>query len=290
MTQSFSLLSAACKQAIALAVCLGWLASCSGPPDKAPREDNQAPKIVSLNPCLDAILVEVAPPNQILALSHYSRDPSASSVGVERAAEFGVTGGTVEEVAALAPDLVLAGSFMAPATRTALDDLGLELETFGIASTLEESMVQVEQISDAVGNPSAGKELNARIEGAVNGHGIARPQASLSTVLWQPGQIVPGDTTLIAQLMDRAGFSSHNSALGLSQADYLSLEMLIANPPDVILIAGDSAGQRHQLLTHLPNTQIASFDPQLLYCGGPSIISAMERLSDIRAQLSAEDA
>lgn len=66
------------------------------------------PTFVSLNPCLDDILVNVADPDQILALSHYSRDPSGTSVGVDVARQFGVTGGTAEEVLALDPDIVLA--------------------------------------------------------------------------------------------------------------------------------------------------------------------------------------
>ncbi len=39
-----------------------------------------APRIVSLNPCTDAVLVEVADPQQILALSSYSSDPASSSM------------------------------------------------------------------------------------------------------------------------------------------------------------------------------------------------------------------
>ena len=38
-------------------------------------------RIVSLNPCLDVILVHVADRAQIAALSHYSHEPSSSSLG-----------------------------------------------------------------------------------------------------------------------------------------------------------------------------------------------------------------
>jgi hypothetical protein len=47
-----------------------------------------APAIVSLNPCSDAILAEVADPGQVLALSHYSRDPRSSSMDVGLARRF----------------------------------------------------------------------------------------------------------------------------------------------------------------------------------------------------------
>ena len=80
---------------------------------QTPAEDvaSDLPRIVSLNPCLDAILVEVAEPEQILALSHYSADPAASSIPQDIARRYDVTGGTVEEVIALEPDIVLASTF-----------------------------------------------------------------------------------------------------------------------------------------------------------------------------------
>ena len=63
-------------------------------------------RVVSLNPCLDAILLEVADPAQITALSRYSRDPRLSAVA-NVARRFPSTGGSAEEVVALKPDLVL---------------------------------------------------------------------------------------------------------------------------------------------------------------------------------------
>jgi iron complex transport system substrate-binding protein len=70
--------------------------------------------IVSLNPCSDAILAEVADPGQVLALSHYSRDPRSSSMDVGWPGAS-ATRGTVEEVLALHPDLVLGDTFLGPA-------------------------------------------------------------------------------------------------------------------------------------------------------------------------------
>ena len=74
-------------KALRIAMCAGFaLAMIGCSPDRAPRAVNQAPTIVSLNPCLDAILVEIAEPDQVLALSHYSRDPGSSSIPQDVAA------------------------------------------------------------------------------------------------------------------------------------------------------------------------------------------------------------
>ena len=76
------------------------------------------PTIVSLNPCADAILAEVAAPGQLLAVSHFSHDPRASSMPLVEARRYRIAGGTGEEVLALQPDVGVAGTFLPPATAT----------------------------------------------------------------------------------------------------------------------------------------------------------------------------
>ena len=255
----------------ALAICA--LAGCGAARDDAPGRD--APTFVSLNPCLDAILVEVAEPEQILALSHYSRDPSASSMDVERAHQFGVTGGTVEEILPLEPDVVLASTFIAPATRNALDRLGLRVESFGSPANSAESIEQVRALATLTENTSAGEALVARIEALP----AAKGDGDLTALLWQPGQIVPGQNTLVAEHIRAAGFADYAAERGLAQADYISLEQILSDPPDLLLVAGNSAGQRHPILSGaLPSMRVAEYDPSLLYCGGPTIPAARERL------------
>lgn len=254
------------------------LASCSGDSSVSAPE-SELPTFVSLNPCLDAILVEVADPAQILALSHYSRDPASSSVPAKVAARFAITGGTAEEVLALQPDIVLASSFIAPSTRGALEQLGLRVETFGSPASIADSLDQIGRLGELTGDGSKAQDLAQSIERIQGPLDTAR---EISVLLWQPGQIVPGEGTLITELLRKNRFSSHSEALGLAQADYVSLERILADPPEVLLIAGDSAGQRHPMLDRLTDTRVESFDPRLLYCGGPTIIEANARIAAIR--------
>lgn len=255
------------------------LAACA-PAASAPPRDPRQPTIVSLNPCLDAILVEIAGPEQVLALSHYSRDPGSSSIPAAVAARYGVTGGTAEEVIARAPDLVLASTYLPRPTHAALESAGLRVATFGSPTSRAESAAQVREIARLAGHAAAGEALAAR---------IAAPPAPpsgppIDALLWQPGEIVAGEATLIAELLREAGFASHAARRGLGQADRVSLESLLADPPQVLLVAGDAAGQRHPVLAgQMKTTHIAAFDPSLIYCGGPTIIKARARLAAIRA-------
>jgi iron complex transport system substrate-binding protein len=257
------------------------LAGCAAAPP--PHHAGAKRTIVSLNPCTDAILAEVADPAQILALSHYSHDPQASSMPLAIARRFAVTGGTVEEVLALSPDVVVGSSFMDPSTRAAFARVGIPVETFGAPSTVRASEAQVRALAAIAGDPERGERLVARIDAALSS---ARPAGrAVSAVLWQPDGIVPGEGELISDVMRRAGFANHTAARGMGQADYLSLEWLLADPPDVLLVAGYERGQHHPALAAIPRMRRVALDPALLYCGGPTIARAARRFAEIRRSL-----
>ena len=251
---------------------------------EARERTGRHPTIVSLNPCTDAILAEVASPGQLLAISHYSKDPASSSMEPEDAARFRATGGTVEEVLALDPDVVVASTFIAPATKAALEELGLRVVTFGGTSTVEESIGQVRDIALLTGDVPAGERLVAEIELALSG--ANGPSEPVEAALWQPGGIVPGEASLVSDLLRRTGFTSYSAARGMAQADYLSLEQVLADPPQVLLVAGSEAGQRHPVLDRMTGLRREAFDTRLIYCGGPTIVRAAKRLAEIRRSVS----
>ena len=68
--------------AIACVLAAGSLSGCAAAP--AQHELGEGLRIVSLNPCTDAILAKVAP-DKLVGVSHYSHDPSAASMPVAQA-------------------------------------------------------------------------------------------------------------------------------------------------------------------------------------------------------------
>ena len=259
------------------------VAGCA-PSPPLPDAGTSGPTIVSLNPCTDAILAEVADPEQVLAISHYSHDPRGTSMDLATARRFPATGGTVEEVLALDPDVVVAGSFLPPATQSALERLGMRVETFGIASSVAKSEAQVRRLAQIAGHVERGAVLNARIDAA-----LARALwdgEPASAILWQLGEIVPGAGALVSELLAHSGFASHSAARGMGQAEYLPLETLLADPPQVLLTADLSRAQAHPALANLPMVR-AGYDASLLYCGGPTIARAAQRLAEVRKQVEA---
>ena len=245
------------------------------------------PTIVSLNPCADAVLAEVADPGQLLAISHFSHNSSESSIEPAVARRFRATGGTVEEIVALRPDVVVADSFVSPTAAQALERLGMRLVRLTITDSVATSHAQVRQLARIAGHPERGERLIAGIDGAL---AAARPADArpISAIVWQSGGIVPGQATLIAELLARTGFANAAAARGLGQGAVLPLEAMLADPPRVIFAAGDPRADEDRLLSHPalrslePETRRVRFERKLLWCGGPSIPRAVARLAQAR--------
>lgn len=243
----------------------------------------RAPRIVSINPCVDAVLMHVAEPAQIVAISHYSHDPRATSIPLADARRFHATSGTAEEVVALAPDIVISGPHVAPATIAALKRMRIALLQYPVPDSVDESVRQVRDIARIAHQPDRGAALAARITAA------ARPATSstLPALVWQAGGLVPGSGTLTDDLLRRAGFHNMSAAYGLKQWDVLPLEYLLAQPPRVLLSASASHAGADRLTTHPAvrrlgtRISIASYPTRLMNCGGPTIIAAMARLRTI---------
>lgn len=246
------------------------------------------PRIVSMNPCVDAILVEVADAAQIAAISHYSKDPRAASISAEVAARFAATYGTAEEAVGLAPDIVMAGAHVAPSTVAAMRRLGIRLLQFGVADTVAESKAQIRTIAAAVGHPERGKLLNARIDAAVVR--ARTDEVAVPALVWLGGGLVPGGGTLADSMLATAGFRNVSAGYGLKQWDVLPLERLVAAPPRVLLTTRAAAGRDrmlgHPVLRPLAGTiAVREFPQNLLFCGGPTIVKALDRLTAVRKEL-----
>ena len=240
------------------------------------------PRFVSLNPCSDAILTEVADPAQILALSAYSRDRASASIPAATAARYRTTNGSVEAVLALRPDVVIDGVFVAPATAAAWRRLGIRLETIATQRTVNDAYADIRRLAAIAGHPDRGEALVRRIDAALNAAAPPRGRPPVSAVVWEWGGIVAGADTLIGDLLARTGFANLPARQGYHQADIYPLERLLADPPRVLLTVGDDRALHHRALAAVPGMVRADFPAGLLYCGGPTIIAAANRLAALR--------
>lgn len=248
------------------------------------------PRVISLNPCLDAVLVHVADRSQVVALSHYARDPQQSSIA-KLALTYPITYESAEEVIALRPDVVLTAAHSSPATRAALEKLGIRTELFKVPNSWVENQEQIRRIAEAAGHPDRGERLIAQVEAAM-AKGAPRPGTRpITALVFQPNGFAAGHGTLVDEMMRRAGFVNVAQRYGLKKWGNVSLERLLDDPPEVLL-AGQAAPNAptwaERILNHpalasvSPRMTRAVFPERLLYCGGPGLVDTAAALATAR--------
>jgi iron complex transport system substrate-binding protein len=228
-------------------------------------------RVVSLNPCLDAIVLEVADPGQITALSHYSRLPSQSIIA-DRARRYPFTWGSAEEVIALKPDLVLVGGMGDVALNALLPRLGEREARFSVPETVEQALVARIQTALAQAEPRPG-------------------QRRLSALIYQYHGLASGPHTLVDELMRRTGFDNLAPQYGLKRTGDVPLDALVAHPPQVLLAGRRAPGEpvwADRILSHpalealSPRMKRETFPEPLMFCGGPNLIPAVQALAQAR--------
>lgn len=273
-------------------VVAGALAMTAGGPPPLPR------RIVSLNSCLDAMLVHLADRSQIAALSHYARDAQASTVAAQ-ARTLPYTWESAEEVIDLMPDLVLASQHSALATRNALKRLHVPVQRFKVPRSIDESLAQVRKLARLIGHPERGEALVARIEAAIEGAKPAPGARRLTALIYQPNGFAAGPGTLVDEMMDHAGFDNVARRFGLKTWGNVGLERLLADPPQVLLVGVSAPGARSwadRIMTHPALKAVSGrmrqvqVPEKLLYCGGPVLIETAAAMARARVQALKEGA
>ena len=254
------------------------------------------PRVVSLNPCLDAILIRVADRAQILALSHYARQAQTSDIA-EEAATYPITYETAEEVVALKPDLVLESGHSSAATRSALARLGIRAAQLTVPDSVAESLAEVRQIAVLVGHADRGEALVGRIEAALAAAAAPPGSTPVATLVFQPNGFAAGSGTLLDEMLTRTGFRNVGDRYGIVQWGSVPLERVLADPPRLLLSDKASPGITswadrvisHPALASVSTVMKRGFFPErLLYCGGPVLIDTAATLSAARRAYEAD--
>jgi iron complex transport system substrate-binding protein len=255
-------------------------------------------RVVSLNPCLDAILLDVADPSQIAALSRYSREPGQSAVWA-RARRYPAVSGAAEEIVALRPDLVLISGMGASALTGVLPRLGITAANFGVPGSVAQSEAQVRRVARLVGHPDRGEALVARIEAALAAAAPPPGTPRLSALVYVDQGFASGPGTLMDELMRRAGFDNAVRRYGFTRSADVPLEMVVADPPQVLLAGRLAPGEptwADRVISHPALRAVAgrmkreAFPQTLLFCAGPVMIPAIEALAAARRDALGEGA
>jgi iron complex transport system substrate-binding protein len=258
-------------------------------------------RIVSLDLCADQLLVDLVPRERIVAVTHLAADPAVSAMP-DKARGLPITRGEAEDVLRHDPDLVLAGPFGVAATVNLLRRLKRNVVIVPLAADLDGIRASVRIVASAAGEKAKGEVIVAEFDrklAQVVPTQTAAAAAPPTALIYQIGGSVSGAGSLADAALAAAGFRNMAANYRLTRAGQVPLELLVATPPDLVVLA-TGAGEyrtaaadnlRHPALRHLRQRHATLELPwQLWLCGTPAITEAVARLSEARGKLSRQRA
>lgn len=247
----------------------------------AARSTGAAPqRVVSMNLCSDQLAMMLAAPGQLISVSRLAQDPRMSPMA-EQAANYIVNHARAEEIYLMRPDLVIAGTFSAPATVAMLRGLGIRVETSPPAEDFDAIRDQITRMGDLLGRSDAARDLLARFDADL---AAARsPGRHGRAALYYANGYTSGPDTLAGAILDAAGLDNVAVDHGISATAPMSMELLVMAGPDRLITGGRWPGpsQAEAILDH-PALFAVSPDPQIAgndwVCGTPFVTRAIRSL------------
>lgn len=253
-----------------------------------------APKrIVSLNVCVDQLVLLLADREQIAALSYAAANPQQSALA-ELAEGFPRTYGRAEEVLPLDPDLVLSGAFTARAGVAILRQLGYRVMDVPDAMTLEDIRGAIRLVAEAVGHPDRGEALiadfDARLAAAAAPPGSRRPRVAFLSL----GLYTNGAGTLVDAVLQAAGLENAAIGWGIDFIGPVALEQIVRDPPEAFVMGLDSGTDPSlsaEVLDHPAIRALTATRPRIgvpgrnWVCGAPVVAEVVTQLAALRQQL-----
>jgi iron complex transport system substrate-binding protein len=245
--------------------------------------------VMSLSMCTDDLLLELLPTERIASITYYSRDPS-NSYQWPQAAKVRINAGTIEEVLADKPDLVLAGTYTTPAARSLLKKLNLPLLEVPPAVDFDEIRAVTRQVAHALRREAAGEALIAKMDATLQELAASKPPQNIRVAAWGEGGSIPGKGTLFDSILRAAG--GVNIASSVDDAGYTSfdVEQLLMAHPDVLAYAShitDTPGlnterAQHPLIRKLYSRRSVTYPSALYSCG---VVESADAAVALRASL-----
>jgi iron complex transport system substrate-binding protein len=225
-------------------------------------------RIVSLNLCIDDLVLRLAKPERIASVTWLSHDAGNSNIP-ELARRFPKNHGLAEEIVPLNPDLVIAGAFSARIAVALLKRTSIPLAELGIPRNFAEIRQQIAL-------------MDARL-GAIPPPRGPRPRA----IVLNPNGATVGQGTLVGEIMTLAGLHNVAAELGIESYGTVPLEHVVLNAVDILIVSSSRDGPpalateilRHPVLATLADrVRIITVPSRLWNCGGPASVEAVELL------------
>lgn len=244
------------------------------------------PRVASINVCTDQLLLTLADPAQIVGLSPYARD-AARSWAAAKARTYRRLSGEAEDLLTLKPDVVVAALYMKRATRELLKRQEMRVAEFDIARSIDDVKEQIRRMGDLVKHPDRAEAQVARLDSAIARARQAAARKRFRVLALSRRGWVSGDDSITSALLSITGLSNAAAGLSSHSSGFATLEAIVADRPDFILISDGrdvaedegSALLLHPALEKLyPPSRRLVIPEDLTVCGGPMLSEALDRL------------
>lgn len=252
-------------------------------------------RVVSLDLCTDQLLIELAPRERIAAVTHLAADASVSAIP-DRAKGIPITHGAAEDVLSYDPDLVLAGPFGVSATVALLRRLQRNVVSVPLPQDLDGVRTAIGTVAAAIGEAQRGEAMLNAFDRRLAS--LSRPldSTSPSALVYQVAGVVSAAGSLADAALAATGFRNLARDYPLSRNGQVPLELLVASPPDLLVLSSASNAYqtptadnlRHPALKTLRRTHASLELPWPLWlCGTPHIADAIAELAAARDRFKA---
>jgi len=243
-------------------------------------------RIVSLAPSNTETLFALGLGERVVGVDQSSDYPAAAR-DKPRIGTFSQP--TIEQVAAQAPDLILAANIHVRSAVPALEALGLPVVVLNPAD-LPAVLDAITLVGDITDSRSAARELRDGLEtriAAVNAKVAGTPARPRTYVEITSKLVAAGPTSYIGDLIVRAGGANIVDDRA-TQYPTLGAETIIARDPEVIVLTDAGAEVTVASVGARPgwagigavkNGRVVAIDPNLLNRAGPRVVDGLEALA-----------
>jgi iron complex transport system substrate-binding protein len=234
-------------------------------------------RVMSLNICTDQLLLALAPERRIASVTFMAREPQPLRIWPQ-AARIPVNRGSVEEVLAAKPDLVLTGPFLPPLLQQMLARSGAKIVTVPLAENFDQIRAVTRTVAFALHAEARGEVLVAQMDEDLRALAKARPAVPVRVAQWGNGGYVPGQSGLFGAMLGVIGARSITADDG-----FYDVEGLLAGKPDALIFADTYADLPSLRAEQDSHPALRQRYPRLFYssfygCGVPQLAAAARQL------------
>ncbi|MFN4291261.1 MAG: ABC transporter substrate-binding protein [Permianibacter sp.] len=207
-------------------------------------------RVASLSLCVDELLLSLAEPTQVAAVSRLAADPRYSRVW-QQAQHTPQHDGLAEQLVALRPDLLLAAEYEQGKATTLLRQLGYDVRIVATATTLADVPAQWREVATWLGAEARAEALLANWQQKLAQAKRPPPTATSPLALsLAPNGYTPGQQSLKNELLHWTGYRTAADVLGLRYDSELTLEQILLLNADVLFLE-EQHGNRDALAFRL---------------------------------------